>query len=186
MQKVNDVVKNGVLLFEVLEVRDLLHRLFNEVEHFVIVLVNAGLDLIQDGRLHCDDLLEASLGQLAQVAVLFSDYLSRSEAVVDDRNFTKEVARAQDFLFLILYAVVLWMLDVSDGALDVRVLGDLDAALTFRYKVDGLTLIVLVDDLSVRFAKLGLHPLHNRPDQLFFFVGKLFLGNDGGRPLQIR
>lgn len=186
MQKVNDIVENGVLLFEVLKVRDLLHRLFDEVEHFVIVLVNAGLDLIQDGRLHCDDLLEASLGQLAQVAVLFGDYFGRCEAVVDDRNFTKEVAGAQDFLFLVLYTVVLWMLDVSDGALNVRVLRDLNAALTLRYKVDGLTFIVLVDDLCVRFAELGFHPLHNRPDQLFFFVGKLFLGNDGGGALQIR
>ena len=57
LQQVDDVVEDFIVVVEMLEIRDLLHRLFDEIEHFIVVLVNATFHLILNSRLHCDDFL---------------------------------------------------------------------------------------------------------------------------------
>ena len=95
LQQVDDVIEDGVVIGEVLEVRDLLHRLLHEVEHLVVVLVDTQLDLILNCGLHCNNLLVLVGRKHAKVAVLPSSHSRGCQAVVDNGDFTEKIARSQ-------------------------------------------------------------------------------------------
>ena len=156
-----------------LEVWNLLHRALDEVEHLIVILIDTKLDLVLDSRLDRDDLLVHLFGQLTEVAVLSGLHSSRGKAVVDDRDLSEEVAWSEN-LFLFVFLLLLGLGRGRDCALVVAVLRDLDEALTFRNEEDGVTFLVLLDDDSIWLAQLSLHPLNDRPDQLFLFRVQVF------------
>jgi len=156
-----------------LEVWNLFHRALDEVKHLIVILVDTKLDLVLDSWLDRDDLLIHLFGQLTEITVLSGLHSSRSKAVVDDRDLSKEVAWSEN-LFLFVFLLLFSFGRGRNCAFVVAVLRDLGEALTFRNEEDGVTFLVLLDDDGVWLTQLSLHPLHDRPDQLFFFSVQVF------------
>ena len=78
-----------------LEVRHLLHRFLDESEHLVIILKDTSQNFFLNPWLDSDDVLILLLRQFSQVAVLLGAYCSRRQTVVDNGDFTEEIARSQ-------------------------------------------------------------------------------------------
>jgi len=108
VEQVDNIVKDGVVGCQVLEIGYLLHRTFDEVEHLVVVLVDASFDLVLDLRLHCNDLTVTFHSQLTQVAILFCLDSGRSKTIVNDRNLSEKVTRTQQFLFFLFLVITLF------------------------------------------------------------------------------
>lgn len=105
VKQVDDVVENRVVGRQVLEVGDLLHRAFDKVEHFVVVLIDASLDLVLDLWLHGDDLSVTFHGQFTQVAILLGLDGGCGKTIVHDGNLSKKITRTQQFLFFLFLVV---------------------------------------------------------------------------------
>ena len=87
-----------------LEVWHLLHRALDKVEHLVLVLIDARLDLLKDLRLHGHNLLKLLFSKLTKITILLGLHGGRGQALVDDRDFTEKISRSEE-LFLAFYLI---------------------------------------------------------------------------------
>lgn len=158
------------------EVWHLLDGPLDEAEHLILVVVDASLDLLVNLRLHRDDLLVLLLRQFSQVTVFLGLDGRSGEAVVNNGDFTEEVARSEQFLLLLRFVVTFFLRSLVEGALEDVLFSDDHQALSLGDQVDCLPWRVLLNDNSVWLAQLGLHSLNDWLDQLILFLVYLCLG----------
>ena len=95
VERVNNVVQDGIIGGQVLEVGDLLHRFLDEFKHLVVILVDSSFDLVLNLWLHRDDFFVILFGELAEIAIFLGHYCGSSQTIVYNRDFTEEVTWSQ-------------------------------------------------------------------------------------------
>ena len=98
VQIVDDVIEDSVCVYDVIEEGHLFDGHLNKPHVFVFVVEDAFFDVLEDEGVLVNDLLEVFLDKFTNSAVFVSYYRRCGQAVIDKRNFAKELALAYNLL----------------------------------------------------------------------------------------